>query len=89
MEIQARELRARAETVTDRVRQELRKEILPLEQAPVFAESLSRMLNGVNLSIYGQESPLTSPIAPLIDLLASRIRAALQPLSAGESDRQQ
>jgi hypothetical protein len=82
MEIQARELQARAETVTDRVRQELRRDILPLEQAPAIAEALSRMLNGMNLSIYGQESTLTSSIAPLIDLLASRVRSSLQPLPA-------
>jgi hypothetical protein len=73
VEVRVKELKTRADLVADRARQELRKEILPLEQTPVIAEALSRMLRGVNLSIYGQEPALLSSLAPLVDLLAQRL----------------
>jgi hypothetical protein len=77
IEVRVKELKARADLVADRARQELRKEILPLEQTPALAEALSRMLRGVNLSVYGQEPALLSALVPLVDLLAGRVRAAL------------
>jgi hypothetical protein len=78
IEVRVKELKARADLVADRAKQELRKEILPLEQTPALAEALSRMLRGVNLSVYGQEPALLASLVPLVDLLAGRVRAALQ-----------
>ena len=78
LELQVREQKARAKTIGDKVRQDLRREILPLEQAPAIAAALANLLRGVNLSVYGQEANLLAPLAPLLDLLSSRLRASLQ-----------
>jgi hypothetical protein len=85
LEVQVRELAARAETALDRVRQDLRKEVLPLEQAPALAGALARMFRGMNLSVYGQDGALLSSVAPVIDLLARRLREAVQTSAPGPS----
>jgi hypothetical protein len=50
-----------------RAEHELRREILPIEQAPAVAESASRVLQGASLSVYGDGSELLGQIAPLLD----------------------
>src|SRR5262249_55404671 len=77
LEVQARELRARADVVAERIRQELRKEMLPLKQAPAIAQALAQMPQGMNVSIYGQEASPLASLAPLIDLVAKRVRESL------------
>jgi len=78
VQTQVKEWKARAELVEAKAKQDLRKEILPLEQTPAIADALSRMLQGVNLSVYGQEAPLLSSLVPLVDLLANTVRSSLQ-----------
>jgi hypothetical protein len=58
LELRVRELAVRLELLGERARQDLRKEILPLEQAPEIARALSRMLQGAHLSVYGQDTAL-------------------------------
>jgi hypothetical protein len=82
LEVQARELRARADVVAERVKQDLRREMLPLEQAPAIAEALATMMRGMNVSVYGQEANLLASITPLIDLVAARVRSSLGPPQA-------
>jgi hypothetical protein len=59
-----------------RAEQELRREILPLEQAPRIAEAASRVLRGTNLSIYGDGAELLGQVAPLFELLTDSVRHA-------------
>ena len=56
-----------------RAQQELRREILPLEQAPRIVEAAATVLHGTNLSIYGEGSQLMEGLAPIFDLLARSI----------------
>jgi hypothetical protein len=79
VQAQVKERKVHAELIEAKAKQDLRKEILPLEQTPAIAEALSRMLHGVNLSVYGQEAPLLGSLAPLVDLLVNAVRSSLQP----------
>jgi hypothetical protein len=58
----------------ERARQELRREILPLEQAPQIAAAASKVLQGTNLSIYGENSQLLSQLAPIFELLTRTLQ---------------
>ena len=66
-----------------RAQQELRREILPLEQAPRIVEAAATVLHGTNLSIYGEGGQLLEGLAPIFDLLARSVgqvtRATLEP----------
>jgi hypothetical protein len=78
-------LAAEGEAIYERVRQTLRREILPLEQAPAIAESLSKALQGAQLSVYGSDAQFVAPFSMLLDLLAARLdigRAGHTPGSA-------
>jgi hypothetical protein len=59
-----------------RARQDLRREILPLEQAPRIVESASKVLQGTNLSVYGEDGRLVGQLAPLLELVGSAVRRA-------------
>jgi len=61
-----------------RAQQEMRREILPLEQAPQIVEAASKVLQGTNLSIYGEHAELLGQLAPLFEILA---RAAQQSVT--------
>jgi hypothetical protein len=61
-----------------RAQQEMRLQILPLEQAPQIVEAASKVLNGTNLSIYGEHAELVGQLAPLFEILA---RAAQQSVA--------
>ena len=57
-------------TLVEKIEQnKVRKEILPLEQVPQIADSVSRMFNGANLSFYNDSSQLMSGVAPMIDIV--------------------
>jgi hypothetical protein len=62
----------------DRAQQELRREILPLEQAPQIVAAASRVLRGTNLSIYGEDGRLLGQLAPVFEILARAVRQATQ-----------
>jgi hypothetical protein len=59
-----------------RAEQELRREILPLEQAPQIVESAAKVFNGANLSIYGENAPLVGQLAPVFEILARAVQQA-------------
>jgi regulator of protease activity HflC (stomatin/prohibitin superfamily) len=61
-----------------RAQQEMRREILPLEQAPQIVEAASKVLHGTNLSIYGEHAELLGNLAPIFEILA---RAAQQSIA--------
>jgi hypothetical protein len=76
LEVRVRELAARAQAAPERVRQELRQEILPLEQRPALAEALSRVFQGAQLSLYGPDAGLVGALAPVLDLLTRALKGA-------------
>jgi hypothetical protein len=59
-----------------RAEQALRREMLPLEQAPRIIEAASGVLRGTNLSIYGEGAELVAHLAPLFEILAGAVRQA-------------
>jgi hypothetical protein len=90
LEYETRELAVRTDILTEKAKQELRKEILPLEQVPEIAGAVSQLFRGANLSVYGETAqPLFSTIGPLVDLLTNSLRHAgvsvNQPETGGQS----
>ena len=74
LETQVRELTVKNELMMERAKHELRREMLPIEQMPQIADAVSQIFRGSTLSIYGEASPLFTAIAPLMDLLATKLR---------------
>lgn len=69
-----------------RAEQALRREILPLEQAPQLVESAARVLQGSTLSIYGDGADLLGHLAPLFELLARTVHQAMPAFGAVAAD---
>jgi hypothetical protein len=61
-----------------RAQQDLRREILPLELAPLMVKAASRVLQGTNLSIYGKNAQLLEQIAPIFGLLTRAVQQATE-----------
>ena len=61
-----------------RAEQGMRREMLPLEQAPQMVEAASKVLHGTNLSIYGENGHLVDQIAPIFDFLTRAVKDATQ-----------
>jgi regulator of protease activity HflC (stomatin/prohibitin superfamily) len=79
LEHSVKTLEAKTEILADKARQDLRKEILPVEQVPEVARAVSQMLQGANLSVYGESAgPLVSAIGPLVELLTNTLRVVFQ-----------
>ena len=66
------------ELMLPRAQQDLRREILPLEQAPRIVEAASRVLQGTNLSVYGENAQLVGQLAPVFEILARAVKDATQ-----------
>lgn len=89
LELQALRNRVRALRVEHdleraRAEQELRREILPLEQAPRIVEAASGVLHGTHLSVYGDDVGLVRQVAPLIDAAARAVERTLAVGAGGE-----
>jgi hypothetical protein len=67
LELRVKELIAQANLAADKAKQDMRKEILPLEQTPAVAQALAGILRGVQLSVVGQETPLLASLTPLLN----------------------
>jgi hypothetical protein len=65
------------ELLLPRAQQELRREILPLEQAPQIVEAASKVLRGTNLSIYGENAQLLGQLQPVFEILARAVQQAV------------
>ena len=61
-----------------RAEQELRRAMLPLEQAPQIVEAASRVLQGTNLSIYGESAQLLGQLGPVFEILGRAVMQATQ-----------
>jgi hypothetical protein len=79
LEHDVKTLEAKTNILADKAKQDLRKEILPVEQVPEIAQAVSQMLQGANLSVYGESAgPLVSAIGPLVELLANALQTVNQ-----------
>ena len=72
-----------------RAQQEMRLELLPVEQAPQIVEHASKVLQGTNLSIYGDGSEVLGQLGPLVGIIARSVQQATQGVTAPvpEADR--
>ena len=57
----------------EKAKQDLRREILPLEQTPIIAEAISHILQGANLSVYGDGAQVLGTFHQLVNLLTTRL----------------
>ncbi len=57
-----------------RAAQELRLQLLPVEQRPQLAEAASKVLAGAKLSVYGEDSRLMGALEPLLDILGGYLK---------------
>jgi hypothetical protein len=62
--------------IRPRAEQEMRMEILPIEQAPRIVEAASQVFNGAQLSVYGDEAGLVEHLAPVLDVIGGAVRRA-------------
>ncbi len=81
LEKQVEAIRVEKDLLLTRAEHELRRQILPLEQAPQIVESASHLFNGARLSVYGQDARLMGTLEPLTAML----RDAIQGLAASVS----
>jgi len=75
---QVKALTVDADLLLERARQQLRLEMLPVEQAPRIVEAAAGVLHGTNLSIYGEDGQLLSQLAPIFELLTRSVRQAIE-----------
>jgi hypothetical protein len=66
------------ELLLPRAQQELRREMLPLEQAPQIVEAASKVLNGTNLTLYGENGQLLGQLAPVFEIVARAVQQATE-----------
>jgi hypothetical protein len=78
---------AAEELALRRAEQELRAAILPIEQAPTIAVAASRVLQGTNLSIYGENGRLIQELAPVFEVLARAFDRAVPERPAAVDGR--
>jgi regulator of protease activity HflC (stomatin/prohibitin superfamily) len=67
LENEVHELEVQRDIRMEQAKQELRKEILLLEQPPQIAEALSKVFQGTQLSVYGGENVLLSMLSTLVN----------------------
>jgi hypothetical protein len=79
---QVRALEVQRDQLLARAQQDLRREILPLEQAPELARAAASVFHGANLSIYGDEAQVLGHLAPLFDIIAAAARQATSAVTA-------
>jgi flotillin len=77
VEMRIREQEVIRDMLLEKARQELRKEILPIEQVPEITESLSQIFRDSNLTFVGSENQLLSSILPLMQVITDKVKAAM------------
>ncbi len=80
-ELRLRELQRQVEAIDlerelamPRARQEMRLAVLPVEQAPGIVKAASRVLQGTNLSIYGDGAEVLGQLGPLFALVNEAVQ---------------
>jgi hypothetical protein len=79
-----RQLEVEREMMGEIARHNLQKETMPMELAPVIAESLSKVFQGAHLSYFGGESQTLAPILSLFDFLSKLVREPFSGNSGAE-----
>ncbi len=82
---EVRLLDVETDLAADRARQAMRAEILPIEQAPQIVEAASRVLNGTNLSVYGDEAAVLGQLAPVFSLIGRAVASAAPGAAAASA----
>lgn len=72
-----------------RAEQELRREILPLEQAPRIVEAAAGILQGSNLTLFGDEAGLMRQVAPVLEVVTNAVERTLAGATTTDRDRAQ
>ena len=57
-----------------RAEQEMRLEVLPVEQAPRIVEGAAKLFNGARLTVYGEDAGLVEHLAPVLDVIGDAVR---------------
>ena len=83
---QVKALEVERDLLLARAQQEMKVAILPLEQAPRLVESASKVLQGTNLSIYGEGGQVLGQLAPLFDYMSRTIEKATGASVVQEAD---
>lgn len=81
-----RELEVERDLLQNRAEQELRREMLPIEQAPRIIESASKILQGANLSVYGDDARLLGQLDPIFEVIARHLRGAAGTTAGSGTD---
>lgn len=87
LEFQVHELQTNRNLLLEKARHDMRRELLPVEQVPEIAESLSGLFHRANLSIIGGDNQVLNSILPLIQTLATMIKVGMPQqgdMGAGE-----
>lgn len=84
LEREVRQVEVEMELMLPRAQQAMRREILPLEQAPEIVRAASGVLGGANLTLYGDEGAVLGRLAPVLDLVSDAVARAARP-AAGTS----
>ena len=81
---QLRALEVERDQLLARAQQDLRREILPLEQAPQMVKAAAKVFQGANLSLYGDEAKVLGQLSPLFEILSNAVQVAAQPISSAK-----
>jgi regulator of protease activity HflC (stomatin/prohibitin superfamily) len=76
------ELQLQATMLPEQARHQLRKELLPLKQAPAIAGALSGLFQGLHMTAVGQDLPMLGALLPVLDILTQKVREAFPMPSA-------
>jgi hypothetical protein len=82
LQSQVKALDVERDLLMSRAQQVMRREMLPLEQAPAMVMAASKVLQGTNLSIYGENSQLLGQLAPIFEYLARAVQQATRDAGA-------
>jgi hypothetical protein len=79
----SRELEVNRDMLLERARHELKKELLPIEQVPQMADSLSNIFKGAHLSFVGSENQLLWSIFPLVEMISNVVKDGMDQKGKG------
>ncbi len=83
-----RSLEVEGEQLLPRAQQALRREILPLEQAPAIVDSAAKVFRNTNLSLYGDGADLLGQLAPLFEVIGRSVRQAVPAATSSPQEQQ-
>jgi hypothetical protein len=76
LERQVEEIAAAKDLIRKRAEHEMRRDLLPIEQAPQIVESAARLFQGTRLSLYGGDGGLMKVVEPVLEAIADALRGA-------------